>query len=178
MENQKENKPLTYDYKTVRVKRDMEAMYTDAYENLGWEVTSTTLADASMSYVNVSFKRDRKIVNKTELNKLQDEIDEVLTNIEKTKSKKANAGVVEGVSTGVVGALVFGGGMSMSMVLEGIGFLIGGIALGVVGIGVMFLGWLVHNKVQKKKLTKLEPIYQEQLDKLSELCEQANKLLK
>ena len=90
MENQKENKPLTYDYKTVRVKRDMEAMYTDAYENLGWEVTSTTLADASLSYVNVSFKRDRKIVNKTELNKLQDEIDEVLTNIEKTKSIVSN----------------------------------------------------------------------------------------
>ena len=174
MEN--ENKPITYDYKTVRVKRSMEAMLTDAYENLGWEVTNTQMAEASLNAVNVSFKRDRKIANKSELNKLQLKIDASLEKLEKLQQAKKNAGVASGVTTGVVGALTLGGGMSMVMVLSGIGYLIGGIALGVVGIGIMLLGWLVHNKVQKKKLTKLEPLFQAELDKFSELCEEANKL--
>lgn len=177
MENNKE-KAITFDYKTVRVKRSMEAMLTDAYEILGYEVTNTQMAEGSLNSVNVSFKRNRKIENKMELLKLQEKIDSTLNNIDKLSCAKKNAGIAEGVTVGTIGALTFGGGMSMVMCLEGLGFLIGGIALGVVGLGVGLLGWLTHNKVQKKKLEKLEPIYQSELDKLSDLCEEANKLVK
>lgn len=178
MENQEEKKAITYDYKTVRVQRSMEAMLTDAYENLGWEVTNTQMAGVGTNNVDISFKRDRKVVNKQELNKLQFKIDDTLEKIRKIQNQKGNAGVPEGIATGVVGALVLGGGMSMVMVLSGTAYLIGGIVLGVVGIGIGLLGWLVDNKIQKKKLAKLEPQYQEELDKLSDLCEEANKLLK
>ena len=75
-----------------------------------------------------------------------------------------------------MGALIFGGGMSMTMCLSGLGFLIGGIALGVVGIGVGLLGWLTHNKIQKKKLVKIDPLLEEEFNKLSDLCEEANNL--
>lgn len=169
---------ISYDYKTVRVKRDMEVMLTDAYQNLGWEVTNTSMAEGSLTSVNVSFKRDRKIENKAELLKLQSKIDNSLSIIEKLQSKKKNAGVPEGITVGTIGVLAFGGGMSMPLTLSGIGFLIGGIALGVVGIGIGLLGWLTHNKIQKKKLAKIEPVMENELDKLSDLCEQANKLLK
>lgn len=169
---------ISYDYKTVRVKRDMEVMLTDAYQNLAWEVTNTSMAEGSLTSVNVSFKRDRKIENKAELLKLQSKIDNSLSIIEKLQSKKKNAGVPEGVTVGTIGVLAFGGGMSMTLTLSGIGFLIGGIALGVVGIGIGLLGWLTHNKIQKKKLAKIEPVMENELDKLSDLCEQANKLLK
>ena len=169
---------ISYDYKTVRVKRDMEVMLTDAYQNLGWEVTNTSMAEGSLTSVNVSFKRDRKIENKAELLKLQSKIDNSLSIIEKLQSKKKNAGVPEGITVGTIGVLAFGGGMSMTLTLSGIGFLIGGIALGLVGIGIGLLGWLTHNKIQKKKLAKIEPVMENELDKLSDLCEQANKLLK
>ena len=172
MENEK---AVTFDYKTVRVRREMEVMTTDAYEALGWQVTNTTLAEGSLSFVNVSFKRNRKIENKLELQRLQEKVDSCLAQIDKLQKKKKNAGVPEGITTGVVGALVFGGGMSMTMCLSGTGFLIGGIALGVVGIGIGLLGWLVHNKIQKKKLAKIEPLLESEFNKLSDLCEEANK---
>lgn len=177
MENE-ERKAITYDYKTVRVSRAMEAMLADAYENLGWEVTSTTMAEGGLNYVNISFKRDRKVEHKTELIKIQEKIDVILADIDKVQRQKKSAGVAEGITVGVLGALTFGGGMSMTMLLEGVGYMIGGIALGVVGIGIGLLGWLTHNKIQKRKLAKLEPIYQSDLDKLSDLCEEAAQLLK
>lgn len=177
MENQTQN-AITFDYKTVRVNRTMEAMLTDAYETLGYEVTNTQMAEGSLNQINVSFKRDRKIKNKVELLKVQQKIDASLTNINKLQNEKKNAGVPEGITVGVLGCLTLGGGMSMVMCLEGIGFMIGGIALGIVGIGIGLLGWLTHNKVQKKKLEKLEPVYQSELDKFSDLCEEANKLVK
>lgn len=175
MEN--ENKAIVFDYKTVRVKRSMEAMVTDAYEAMGWQVTNTTMAEGNLNSVNVSFKRDRKIENKMELVKLQDKIDTTLTNIEKLSRQRKNVGIAEGLTTGVVGALVFGSGMSMSLVLSGTGFLIGGIALGLVGVGIMAVSYLVYSKSKKKKLSSVEPTYQSELDKLSDLCEEANKLL-
>lgn len=175
MDNQQ---AIVFDYKTVRVKRETEAMLTDAYATLGWEVTSTMMADASLSQVNVSFKRDRKIAHKAELAVLQAKIDGCIVNIEKLIAAKKSAGLPEALTVGVLGALTFGGGMSMVMTLEGIGFTIGGIALGVVGIGIGLLGWLVNVKVKKRRLKKLEPALEQEYDKFSDLCEQANELCK
>lgn len=169
-------KAVVFDYKTVRVKRETETMLTDAYATLGWEVTSTTVADASLSHINVSFKRDRKIAHKPELDVLQAKLDGCIASIEKLIAAKKSAGLPEALTVGTAGALTLGGGMSMIMTLDGIGFTVGGIAIGVVGIAIGLLGWLVHNKVKKKKLKKIEPLIDAEYDKFSDLCEQASEL--
>lgn len=171
-------KAIVYDYKTVSVRRDMEPVLIDTYENLGWEVIGTSMQDGSLTHVNVSFKRNRKIAHKLELIKLQNKIDTILATLGKLNQSKRNAGVPEGLTTGVCGALVFGGGMSMCMCLSGVGYMIGGIALGVAGMGILLLGWLVHNKCRAKKLLKLEPAIEEEFNKLSDLCEEGHDLLK
>lgn len=171
-------KPTSYDYKTVRVKRETETMLCDAYETLGWEVVNTTMAEGTLSYVNVSFKRGRNVQNKTELMRLQNKIDGTVANIEKLLIAKKRAGVPEAITVGTVGALAFGGGMCMSMLLEGAGFMAGGIVLGVAGIAIALLGWLVHNKVQKKKIAKIEPMLESEYSKLSDACDEAAMLAK
>ena len=178
MENENKNKAITFDYKTVRIRRDMEAILTDAYENLGYEVTNTQMAEGSLNYANVSFKRNRKIKNKSELLKLQEKIDYTLNNIENNHKQKKKAGLIESVVTGIIGTLTLGGGMSMIMCLNGLGYLIGGIAVGIVGIGICSIAVLVYNKIHNKKLSRLEPIYQSELDNLSDLCEKATALTK
>lgn len=169
---------IVFDYKTVKVKRETETMLCDAYRTLGWEVTGTTMAEGSLSQVNVSFKRDRKLAHKIELNRLQLQIDESIRNIERLLAAKKSAGMPEAITLGVIGALTLGGGMSMVMVLEGAGFFIGGIALGVVGIGIGLLGWLVHNRVKTKKVNQADPLIEEESQKFSELCEKAYELTK
>lgn len=170
-------KAIVYDYKTVSVRREMEPMLIDTYENLGWELVNTTLQAGSLTHVNVSFKRDRKIKGKVALSKIQNKVDMTLSNLNKIELGKQRAGVPEGLTVGVIGTLIFGGGMSMVMCLQGMGYMIGGIALGVVGVGVALLGWLTHNKCRSKKLAKLEPILEEELNKLSDLCEEGHKIL-
>lgn len=151
-------------------------MLTDAYATLGWEVTATTMADVSLRYVNVSFKRDRKIEHKNELNVLQAKLDASIANIEKLSAAKKNAGLPQALTMGTIGALTLGGGMSMVMTLGGVGFMAGGIALGVVGIAVGLLGWPVHSKIKKKALTKLDPLTEEEYKKFSAVCEEAARL--
>lgn len=167
---------VTYDYKTIKVKRSIETLVCDTYENLGWELTNTSSVEGSIFYINLSFKRDRKIQNKVELLKLQDKADNVVANIENLQNKKKNAGFVGALSTGIIGTLIFGGGMSMSMLLSGVGYLIGGIALGLVGAGICALAYPLFKKVNKKKNVEIQPILESEYDKLSDICDQAAKL--
>ena len=164
---------ITYDYKTIKVKREMEALVCDTYENLGWQLTSTSAVEGSLFYVNLSFKRDRKEKNKVELLKLQDRADAVLQNIEMLQGKKKNAGFVGALSTGIAGALVFGGGMSMCMLLKGVGAMIGGIALGLVGVGICLIAYPLFKKVNRKKVSNIQPILESEYDKLADICDQA-----
>jgi len=172
----KGSEAITYDYKTIRVRRDMETMTTDAYENLGWEFVGSNISGGAIFHVNISFKRSRKIENKQELLKAQEKIDKVLWNIEYMKNKKKTAGLSSGITTGVIGSLALGGGMAM--VIEGAGttaILIGGIALGVVGIGICALAWLIGVKVKAKRIAKIDPALEDEYNKLADYCEEVKK---
>lgn len=173
MSNASKQKVSSYDYKTVRVRRETETMLCDAYDTLGWEIVDTSFATPTLSHVNVNFKRNRKIQNKAELMTLQNKIDGAIGNIEKLRDRQKNAGIPEAITMGTVGALTLGGGMSMIMTVGGVAFTIGGIALGVVGIAIGLFGWLVHNLIHKKKLKKIEPSIETEFTKLSDLCDEA-----
>ena len=166
----------TYDYKTIKVNRSIETVVCDTYENLGWELTNTSSVEGSIFYVNLSFKRDRKANNKIELLKLQDKADVIISTIENLQSKKKNAGTGISLGVGITGALVFGGGMSMCMVLSGVGYMLGGIALGLVGAGICALAYPLFKKINKKKNIEIQPLIESEFDKLADISEQAGKL--
>lgn len=169
---------ITFDYKTVKVKREMETMVCDAYENLGWELTNTSTSEGNPFCVNLSFKRNRKIENKMELLKLQQKIDASLIDIESFQNKRKNAGLISAISMGTVGTLIFGGGLSMCLCLTGVGYLAGGIVLGVVGAITCGLTYLVYKEIRKKKVEDLTPIIESELDNLADLCEKASEIAK
>lgn len=167
---------LVYDYKTIKVKRSIETLVCDTYERLGWELTNTSAVEGSLFYVNLSFKRDRKINNKVELLKLQEKAESIINNIESLQQKKKNGGMIGALSVGIVGTLTFGGGLSMTMLLSGIGYLIGGIALGLVGAGICAFAYPIFKKINKNTNAKVQPILESEYDKLADICEQAIKL--
>ena len=167
---------VTYDYKTIKVKRNIETLVCDTYVNLGWELTNTSSAEGSIFYVNLSFKRDTKAKNKIELLKLQEKADSIIATIENLQSKKKSAGTGASIGVGVLGTLTFGGGMSICMTLSGIGFLLGGIALGLVGAVICALAYPLFKKINKKANVSITPIIESEYDKLSDISEQAGKL--
>ena len=169
-----EKEITSYDYKTIRVRRQLEAMVTDAYEALGWGVVGSSVSEGGIYHVNLSFKRNRAIENKNALLKLQEKVDTTILNIEILLGKKKWAGMSAGVATGVVGSLTLGGGMAMVMKLGGV-YLVGGIVLGLVGIGICLLGWLVGVKVKNHKRNKIDPMLEQEYNKLADICDEAKK---
>ena len=69
---QKKNSPfIGYEYKEVTVPSEQASQYLDCYENFGWEMDGNHLPSVQHSIVTLRMKRDRKIINKTELTRLQ-----------------------------------------------------------------------------------------------------------
>lgn len=162
---------ITYDYKTIKVKRDMENVVCDSYQVLGWELTSASVAEGAPTCVNLAFRRNRKIENKAQLLKMQERIDNSISNIELLQKSKKSAGWAQGITLGIIGTLVMGGGMSLVMTLGGSVGISLGIILGVAGIGIIILSHFLRKYLHRKTSLKLNPIIDTEFDKLAEHCE-------
>ena len=191
---------VAYEYKNIAVKRDSVALYTDCLKNFGWDLieerthgyvpqvnTPVNITGSVPSYtvqtppakvedvdmVTLKFKRDRKLSNKREIDKLERQCEEALAAIAKLEKKNSAQTMGLSLGTGIVGTAF--------LVLAAYNFGAGGVAPGVmftiVGVVGWAVGFLANRKVGKKKSAQSEPVIQQQLDVVYSVCEQAHALL-
>lgn len=167
---------FSYDYLTVEINEKFAMEVVDAYEALGFELVKNERA-LSLK-VALTFKRDRKIQNKEQLKKVQVKLAEIFKNINDFEFNKTTVPFAASMAVGIPGILAFGGGMCLCLLVGGIGGLIGGVALGLGGLGIMGLGYLVYKKLNAKKTTQMNGLIDMKHDEISTLCEEAQKYLK
>ena len=69
---QRERQSFTsYEYKEINVKEEQASFYLDCYENFGWKQDGNFPPQNKGDSVVLKLKRNRKIVNKVELTRLQ-----------------------------------------------------------------------------------------------------------
>lgn len=166
----------TYEYMSRKVRVGAQSRTADLYEAFGWELTETL--PAAMEGVTLSFKRARKLPHKPELDRLQRKAEEVQANLERLERSKKSGASTFALIFGCLAALVLGGGMSLVMTVENsLAALIGGIALGIVGLVLCAVNYPIYRHRADKKTGELLPVIDEQEEKLANLLEQANDLL-
>lgn len=168
---------VSYEYRTVTVKSKDQTRAMDMYEAFGWEVTG---AEASaMGDVTLSLKRDRKQKHRQELNKLERQAEETLDTINGLKRSKTIGANVFAYVFGIAAALVLGGGMCLVMLIENsLPALVGGIVLGVIGFALCGVNYLIFKKLVAKKTRQILPIIDDNEEKLANILEKGNDLLK
>ena len=168
---------VSYEYATKTVKAKDQTKAMDMYEAFGWEVTATT--PTAIDGVTLSLKRDRKQKHKQELNKLERQSEETLTHIAKLQSAQTLGASIFAYIFGCIATLIFGGGMCLSMLVENsIPALIGGIALGILGIALCSVNYLIYKKMAEKKTKQILPIIDQTEEKFANLLEKGNDLLR
>lgn len=166
----------SYDYLTVEINDKFAMEAVDCYEALGFELVKNERALNLKTAL--TFKRDRKIKNKDQLNKIQARLDQILDSMGKLELGKTKLPFTASVILGSAGALAFGGGMCLCLLNGAIGAMIGGIALGIAGLGIAGLGYLVYKKLNAKKTAEMNVLIDRKRDEVSLLCEDAQKCLK
>ncbi len=165
----------TYEYMAKTVPQAAITSTVDIFESFGWEATDT--APGLLGATVLSFKRNRKINDKSELNRLQRRAEDIAAGIERLEKSKTSSGSVFAYSFGIVAALILGGGMSLCL-LQGsnVALLAVGIILGIVGFILAGVNYLAYRKIVDKKTAKVNPAIDAEREKLANLCEAAHSL--
>lgn len=179
----KEKNFKTYDYTTVTVRKELEPVYMDMYESFGWELTDNELGvliNGLGSSAKLSFKRDRKINNKTNLIRLQKRCEELFRNIDRLESEKTSTAMIKAFVVGIIGIVFLA--LSVFMITGYLTF--GGATMflqviaGAIGILLCIPPYFIYRNTVTNKTAELDPLIDEQYDKISEICEEANTLIK
>lgn len=168
---------VSYEYRTKTVKAKDQTRAIDMYEAFGWEVTSTT--PTYVDGVTLSLKRDRKLKHKQELIKLERQAEDTLKTINGLHRAKTLGASIFAYIFGVIASLVLGGGMCLTMLIENsIPAFVGGIVLGVVGIALCGVNYLIYKKIAEKKIKQILPIIDDNEEKLANILEKGDELLR
>ena len=178
MENKKDF--VTYDYTTIIVRKNLEPIYIDVYESFGWELIDNEVNSInSIMSSKLSFKRDRKINNKNALIKLQNTIDNNFSNIAKLESSKYLSASIKAYSIGVLACVFLALSVFMITGMLALGSLTFPlqIVLGAIGVILCIPPYFVYRNTVALKTEQIQPQINEEYDKISEKCEEANLLI-
>ena len=193
---------IGYDYKEVTVSKKLESAWKDSYFNFGWELEmiqpavekgiweplrimiaplallpgqlfkSMVLEHVSTTKAELKMKRNRKIPNKNELNRLQVSLEAALNEMENLEKSKTHGASVAAYIIGLLSTVC----MALSM----FSYLASSIA-GCIGFAVpAFIGWmfsyvayiLIRNRREKIVDKEIETKF----DTVNEICMLAHEL--
>lgn len=169
---------MTYEYKEVHAEESRLSFMLDCYENFGWRLdenvhdSKNKVAD---SHNVLHLKRDRKIINKTELTRLQRNFEACVTELGLLEKKKTSTASMYAISVGIIGTVFMA--LSTFAITAQQPHILLCIILSIPG----FIGWITPIYIYKYELRKqteiITPVIEEKYDEIYMLCEKGNKLL-
>jgi hypothetical protein len=166
---------IGYDYLEVTSDNDSASMYLDGYENFGWVLDDNIESSKIMGKVIIKLKRDRKIVNKTELTRLQRHFEACMNELSAIEKSKTSKATLWAIGLGIIGSAFLAG--SVFAVTHEPPLILLCVLLGIPGI----LGWLlpifVFKALVRIRSAQVEPLKEQKYDEIYEICEKGNKLL-
>lgn len=184
-----------YEYKEITVPAEKASMYLDCYENFGWQldenraaaggqpgiqglypaVRGTHSAGQRAHDITLYLKRDRKILNKMELTRLQRHFEACAHEVAVLERSKTQEPTMWALVVGLAGT-IFMAGSTFAVVHEPPVIWLC-ILLAIPG----FLGWIlpyfVYQKLAERQTRKVMPLIEETLDEIYEICEKGHSLL-
>ena len=165
---------IGYEYKTITVNDQLESLYTDAYQNFGWQLEGAQPAlNGAPNTIEMKFKRDRKLRNKGELVRLQRRFEACANELARLERSKAIKASVVAYGIGILGC-VFMTGAAFAY-LGGVPVLCA--VLTVPGLAGAVLPYFLYKSFYAKKSAQVTPLIDQKYDEIYEVCEQANALL-
>lgn len=178
-EEQSKKSYVGYEYKEITVEAGNVPMYVDSYENFGWTLAEEPEERKNPyqmgSHVTIRLKRDRKIINKVELTRLQRNFEGCIRELGMLEREKTLSATIWSLVIGVIGTAFMAGSTFAVTHEPPIIWLC--IVLAVPG----FIGWIlpyfIYQRIRRKKTEELTPLIEQKLDEIDAVCEKGHSLL-
>ena len=183
MDDKKEKRKefTVYEYKEITAGSSRVSFLIDGYECFGWKVDENAAGSINGGSIPnpkktvLRLKRNRKIVNKMELTRLQRNFEACVEEIDALENAKTSVAAMYALIVAIIGT-AFMAGSVFAVTAEP-----PHIVLCIVLAVPAFLGWIIpyflYKKIVEKQTEKLTPLIEEKYDEIYEICEKGNKLL-
>lgn len=170
---------ITYEYKEVQTESSHASFMLDCYENFGWK-QDTRQGDIQLSSntgqkVILRLKRNRKIINRTELTRLQRNFEACVTEIQALEKNKTSKASMYALIMGVIGTGFLA--LSTFAITGQPQHLIACIVFAVPGLAGWIFPYFIYRNVKKKQTQKVNPMIEMKKEEIYQLCEKGHKLL-
>lgn len=170
-----------YEYKELFTESSRFSFLLDGYENFGWELDENlpeNRADRNLTAQPqkvLRLKRNRKIINKMELTRLERNFEACVNEIDKLEKEKTSTATVYALVLAAIGT-AFMAGSTFAVTAQPPNYILC-IILAVPG----FLGWIfphfLYKMIVGKQIERVTPLIEEKYDEIYEICEKGSKLL-
>lgn len=164
-----------YEYKEITADGERAAFYLDCYESFGWVLDERTQENGSAGKGKLLLKRERKIVNKVELTRLQRHFEACMGEIRALEKSKTSNATIWAIAVGLIGTAFMAGATFAAIHVPPLYLLC--TILAVPG----FIGWVgpyfLYQKLAAKRTAVVAELVERKYDEIYEICEQGSKLL-
>lgn len=170
-----------YEYKEIIAESSQVSFLMDGYECFGWELDESMAGcrgNVNSPYQKkavLHLKRNRKIVNKTELTRLQRNFEACVKEIEALEKSKTSSATMYALIVAMIGTAFITG--SFFAVTAQTPYIILSAILAVPGLIGWIIPYFLYRKVAGKQTEKIVPLIEQKYDEIYEICEKGNKLL-
>ncbi|MGN0552321.1 MAG: hypothetical protein ACI4I1_02985 [Oscillospiraceae bacterium] len=175
MSQEKANPFVGYEYKTIVTTSEKASLYLDCYENFGWIPDTTVSSSYGFGQTTLKLKRDRKIINKMELTRLQRNFEACVKEIDALERTKTTIPSICALVVGIIGTAFMAGSVFAVTHQPPIVWLC--ILLAIPG----FIGWIfpyfIYRHFQQIQANKVQSLIDEKYEEIYTLCEKGHSLL-
>lgn len=165
----------SYEYKEITVHSDKASFYLDCYESFGWQLDDNFPPQENREHVTLRLKRDRKLVNRAELTRLQRNFEADMEEIAALERAKTSTATSWALCIALLGT-AFMAGSVFAVTAEP-----PRIVLCILLAVPAFAGWIapyfVHRWIKDKKTRQVTPFIEEKLEEIYSMCEKGQSLL-
>ena len=166
---------ISYEYKDINVREELASFYLDCYEHFGWQQDEHFASTVGGGKVHLKLKRNRKIVNKVELTRLQRHFEADMEEIFALENSKTRFAEMLSISIGVVGTAFMAGSVFAVTANPPIIWLCA--LLGIPAFAGWILPYFVYQKIKTQKTQQVTPFIEAKYDEIYEICEKGHALL-
>ncbi len=179
----KEKGFIGYEYKEVTGSAGMIPLLMDGYESFGWEVTEQTKVKQEQQSAagrlpareKINLRRDRHIMNKVELTRLQRNFEACVDEIGRLEQAKTTRATYIAIAIGVFGAALLAGAVFAFLADPPLIWLM--VILAIPGFACWILPVSQYKKFVARDTKRINPLIEDKYEEIYDLCEKGHKLL-
>lgn len=164
-----------YEYQELPAGGARTPLYLDGYESFGWVLDQRTPEQALRGKGKLVLKRNRKIVNKTELTRLQRHFEACVRELDQLEQSKTSAATICAVTVGLIGT-AFLAGATFAVVHEP-PIIPLTILLSIPGFLGWILPWFLYRGIVRRRTKTADELMERKYDEIQEICEKGQQLL-